>query len=178
MLRRLVPLLLLVAAAALAACGSQEVRYTVAGDRPPASGPPITPERFQAAIETRGVDLFQDRGAERESELDPRPVQALRYATADSGFFELYVFVDERAAQAAVASAKDGSIADDGQVVQEANIIVAIPDNGSTTMVKAVPGALKDLAAKARQDPSETGTTPLDDNAGDGESDQPQGPPA
>lgn len=177
MLRRLVPLVLLLAAFPLAACGSQQATYTVAGDQPPASGPPITAERFQAAIETRGVDLFQDRGAEDQGGLDPRPVEGLRYATADSGFFELYVFVDEKAARAAVPSAKESGIADNGRVVQAGNIIVAIPNNGNTTMVKAVPAALKELAQKAQANPSSPGTSTLGDNTG-GQSDQPQGPPA
>jgi hypothetical protein len=169
----------IVAAAMLSsACGGgDQAVYTVPGHPPPASGPAITIQSAQQAIENRGADLFYNRQADNATDLDPRPVDSSHFGTADAGFFDLYVFADEAAARAAVGSARKlGTVEgkSHGRVVQVLNVIAVQPGNGRRSMVAAVEPGLRDLARAVVRHPNRPRTTTLRDNE-DG-SGQPQGP--
>jgi hypothetical protein len=147
-----VPLVAVCASLCVAGCGGdQEATYTAAGHPAPPGGPPITLQSAQQAIEDHGADLFQNRLATQSKSLDPQPVDSAHFTTADSGFFDLYIFVDEAAARAAVPSAEDLGTAQGGHVVQVLNTIAVEPGNGTRSMIAAVRPGLQKLARTAAQ---------------------------
>jgi hypothetical protein len=160
----------IVAAALLSSScgGGDQAAYTVPGHPPAAGGPPITVQSAQQAIENHGADLFYNRLADNMKDLSPQPVDSSHFGTADAGFFDLYVFANEAAARAAVASARKLGTADDGQgrVVQVLNVIAVEPTNGRRSMVAAVEPGLRDLARVAAEHPNTPGTTTLRENQG------------
>ncbi len=154
----------------LAGCGGgdQAAVYTAPGHPAPAAGPAITVQTAQQAIEDRGADLFQTEQAHDLSDLKPRPVDSSHFTTADSGFFDLYVFVDEAAARAALPDARDLKTAKtgDAKVIQVLNVVVVAPGNGVRSQVAAVRPGLQALAAQLRANPPQPDSTPLGDQEG------------
>jgi hypothetical protein len=165
--RTTAPAVALIALLVLAGCGGGRTAvYTAPGHAAPPGGPAITLQSAQQAIEDRGADLFQNRLASQSKSLDPQPVDSAHFTTADSGFFDLYIFVDEAAAQAAVPTAKDLSTAQDGRVVQVLNTIAVEPGNGTRSMIAAVRPGLQALAQTAAQEAQSAPDTRLRDQEG------------
>lgn len=152
---RIAPPVAVVAALLLAGCGGggRSASYTVSGHPPPASGPAITVNGAQEAIEARGADVFQVRSPEGMGDLDPRPVDGRHFTTADSGFFDLYVFADPVAARAALGSVRDLNTADlaGSQVLQVSNVVVVVPGNGVRSQTAAIGPGLRALAQQQRR---------------------------
>jgi hypothetical protein len=147
---RTAPPVVVVTLLLLAGCGGdQAATYTAPGHAAPPGGPAITLQTAQQAIEDRGADLFQNRLASQSKSLDPQPVDSAHFTTADAGFFDLYIFVDEAAARAAVPSAQDLGTAQGGRVVQVLNTIAVEPGNGTRAMIAAVRPGLQALARTA-----------------------------
>lgn len=151
----------------LAGCGGEQTAtYTAPGHPAPPGGPAITLQSAQQAIEDHGADLFQNRLASQSKSLDPQPVDSAHFTTADSGFFDLYIFVDEAAARKAVGSAKDLGTAQGGRVVQVLNTIAVEPGNGVRSQVAAVRPGLQSVAATAARQAQSAPQTSLRDQAG------------
>jgi hypothetical protein len=112
----------------------------------------LTIEQAESALEDIGLDVQRDRPvADLFGALTPRPVDSVRFATANSTKFVVLQFASDDLARRAVPAAMEEEPANEGgQVVQAGNLLFAVGEDagegGTSSEIRAARAALRRLA--------------------------------
>jgi hypothetical protein len=122
MTARLTPLLLLAIVLAVG-CGDEETTPPAAVEEPT---PYLSLSEVESVLE-RGLAVVRSgSGALVAPEVEPAPVDSVRYSTQAGPEFEILVFATPTAARAGMASARGTDMVEDGGKAQQAANVVAV----------------------------------------------------
>lgn len=138
-MRLLATVLIFVACAVLAACGSQDKTATTPATTP--SGPLYTLNSAEGRLEGAGLELQRDgsQSAAIVDTVDPKPRVAQRYASQSGTEFDLLVYATSALAKQALASAaRTDVVRSGGAYTRAANLVVVTPDGPRDNDLAAV----------------------------------------
>jgi hypothetical protein len=143
-------------AVALAGCGEEQEERTAAPARDAAVRYSIA--EAESALEGAGLALQRDTGEYLLEDLQPRPMQAVHYASQAGREFDLYAFTDRRAARAALDDiASSEVIQEGGAYTFAANLVAVLPQPPRGGFYRRVWSTMRDLATDAREPVPERG---------------------